>query len=52
MPGLFSKVSKFLSSPEGRRLAQQAQRAAKDPATRRKVTDTVRQLRSRGTTPR
>lgn len=43
--GLFSKVGKFLSSPEGKRVSQQVQRAAKDPATRKKLTDAVSQFR-------
>jgi hypothetical protein len=46
--GLISKVGAFLKSPEGKRLSQQAQRAAKDPATRRKLTDAVSQLRGKG----
>ena len=48
MAGLISKVGAFLKSPEGKRLSQQAQRAAKDPATRRKLTDAVSQLRGKG----
>jgi hypothetical protein len=46
--GLVGKVGAFLKSPEGKRLTQQVQRAAKDPATRRKLTDAVSQLRGRG----
>jgi hypothetical protein len=41
--GLMSKVTRFLSSPEGKRLtseaARRAQALAKDPATRQKVAD-------------
>ncbi|WP_432523541.1 hypothetical protein [Kineococcus sp. SYSU DK006] len=47
MAGLVGKVGKFLASPQGRRLAEQVQRAAKDPATRRRITDAVSQLRSK-----
>jgi hypothetical protein len=46
--GLLSKVTKFLSSPEGKRLtseaARRAQAMAKDPATRQKVADARRRL--------
>jgi hypothetical protein len=37
MASLFSKLSKFARSPQGRALANQATRAAKDPKTRRQV---------------
>jgi hypothetical protein len=40
---LFNKVSKFARSPQGRRMADQAMRAAKDPKTKRQI----QQLRSR-----
>ncbi|WP_432482444.1 hypothetical protein [Kineococcus esterisolvens] len=50
--GLLGKVTKFLSTPRGRRIAQEATRraqaAAKDPATRRKIDAAVSQLRRRG----
>ncbi|WP_170127168.1 hypothetical protein [Kineococcus rhizosphaerae] len=52
MAGLVGKLGAFLKSPEGKRLSQQVQRAAKDPATRRKLTDAVAQLRGKGTTGR
>ncbi|WP_432541753.1 hypothetical protein [Kineococcus sp. SYSU DK002] len=45
MAGLVGKLGQFLKSPEGRRVAQQAQRALKDPATRRKLTDAVSKFR-------
>ena len=48
MAGLVGKVGNFLKSPEGKRLSQQVQRAAKDPATRRKLTDAVAQFRGKG----
>ena len=48
MAGLFSKVTRFLSSPEGKRLtsqaAKRAQAMAKDPATRQKVADARRRI--------
>jgi hypothetical protein len=46
--GLVGKVGKFLKSPEGKRLSQQVQRAAKDPATRKKLTDAVSQFTGKG----
>ncbi|WP_432536550.1 hypothetical protein [Kineococcus arenarius] len=50
--GLLGKVTRFMSTPQGRRLTQQAARrvqaAAKDPATRRKIDAAVSQLRRRG----
>lgn len=52
MPSLFSTVSKFLASPAGKQLAQRAQRAAKDPATRKKIGETVNQVRGRMGKPR
>ncbi|ABS02045.1 hypothetical protein Krad_0556 [Kineococcus radiotolerans SRS30216 = ATCC BAA-149] len=48
MAGLISKVGAFLKSPEGKRVTQQVQRAAKDPATRRKLTEAVSQFRGKG----
>lgn len=48
MPGLFSQVAKFARSPQGRRLTQQAMRAAKDPATRKRLDDARRKVMSRG----
>jgi hypothetical protein len=40
---LISKVAKFAKTPQGRRLADQAVRAAKDPKTKRQMV----QLRNR-----
>jgi hypothetical protein len=37
MASLFSKLSKFARSKQGRTLADQAMRAAKDPKTRKQV---------------
>jgi hypothetical protein len=34
---LLSKVAKFARSPQGRRLADQAVRAARDPKTKRQI---------------
>ncbi|MEZ0166406.1 hypothetical protein AB2L27_16715 [Kineococcus sp. LSe6-4] len=45
MAGLVGKLGQFLKSPEGQRVAQQAQRALKDPATRRTLTDAVSKFR-------
>ncbi|WP_166605985.1 hypothetical protein [Kineococcus siccus] len=48
MAGLFSKVTRFLSTPEGKRLTSEATRRAqamaKDPATRQKIADARRRL--------
>jgi hypothetical protein len=41
-PSLMSRVAQFARSPQGRRLAGQATRAARDPKTRRQL-DQVRQ---------
>jgi len=48
---MLNKVTKFLSSPQGRKLAQQATRMAKDPATRKKVDDAVSGVRKRFAKP-
>ncbi|WP_432510357.1 hypothetical protein [Kineococcus sp. SYSU DK001] len=48
MAGLVGKVGAFLKSPQGRQLSQQVQRAAKDPATRKKLTDAVARFRGGG----
>jgi hypothetical protein len=37
MASLFSKISKFARSKQGRQLTDQAVRAAKDPKTRKQV---------------
>ncbi|GAA4846129.1 MULTISPECIES: hypothetical protein [Actinomycetospora] len=39
MPGLFSKVSEFLKSPQGRKYTDQAKRYASDPKNRQKAQD-------------
>jgi hypothetical protein len=47
-PSLLSKVAQFARSPQGRRLAGQATRAARDPKTRRQVEQVRRRLTERG----
>jgi hypothetical protein len=37
MPSLVNRVAKFARSPQGRRLADQAVRAARDPKTKRQI---------------
>jgi hypothetical protein len=37
MAGLMSKVAKFARSPQGRKMADQAKRAASDPKNRAKI---------------
>jgi len=37
MPGLFDRVGRFARSPQGKRLMQKAQQAARDPKTRRRI---------------
>jgi hypothetical protein len=48
-PKLMSSVTKFARSPQGRRLADQAVRAAKDPKTKRQIEQVrARLMKSRG----
>ncbi len=47
MAGMFGKLSQFARSPKGRELTEKAQRAAKDPATRRKIADARNRLAKR-----
>ena len=47
-PSLLSKVTQFARSPQGRRLAGQAARAAKDPKTRRQIEQVRARLSKRG----
>ena len=37
MAGLMSKVARFAASPQGRRMADKAKRAASDPKNREKI---------------
>ena len=47
-PSLLNKVAQFARSPQGRRLAGQAARAARDPKRRRQVEQVRRRLVQRG----
>ena len=47
-PSLMSKVAQFARSPQGRRIAGQATRAARDPRTRRQLEQVRRRLTQRG----
>jgi hypothetical protein len=51
MPGLFDKVTKLARTPQGRRLAEQAQQMAKDPKNREKIAQLRSRLGRRGTPP-
>ena len=44
MAGLMGRLAKLARSPQGQKLAGQAKRAAKDPATRRKIDDARRRF--------
>jgi hypothetical protein len=48
MPSLFSKISEFAKSKQGRELADKAVAAAKDPKTRKQIEDVGRKLMSGG----
>jgi hypothetical protein len=45
---LISKVSKLARSPQGRQLADQAMRKAKDPKTKRQIESVRTKLMQRG----
>ena len=47
-PSLLSKVAQFARSPQGRRMANQAVRAARDPKTRRQIDQVRARLAQRG----
>lgn len=47
MAGLLSKAARFASSPQGRRLADQAKRYASDPKNRAKVEQYRKKLANR-----
>jgi hypothetical protein len=51
MPGLFSKATKFLSSPQGRKLIDKAKDAADDPKNRAKIEEAAQKLRRKGGQP-
>jgi hypothetical protein len=44
---LFSRISRFARSPQGRRMTQQAMSYARSPQGKRKLADVRRQLASR-----
>jgi hypothetical protein len=44
---LISRVTSFARSPQGRRLTEQAKKAAKDPNTRRKIEQARNRLAKR-----
>ena len=46
-PSLLSRVTQFARSPQGRRLAGNAVRAARDPRTRRQIEQVRRRLTQR-----
>ena len=46
MPSLFSRISEFAKSKQGRELADKAVTAAKDPKTRKQIEDVGRKLMS------
>lgn len=48
MPGLFSKISEFLKSPQGRKYTDQAKRYAQDPKNRQKAQDALNKFRGKG----
>ena len=47
-PSLLNRVAKFARSPQGRRLADQAVRAARDPKTKRQIEHVRARLMERG----
>ena len=47
-PSLMSRVAQFARSPQGRRLAGQATRAARDPRARRQIEQVRKRLTQRG----
>ena len=48
MPGLFSKVSAFLKSPQGRKYTDRAKRYASDPKNRQKAQGMLNKFRGKG----
>ena len=51
MAGLFGKVAKFASSPQGRNLINKAKDAADDPKNRAKIEQAAAKLRRKGGQP-
>ena len=50
-PSLLSRVTQFARSPQGRRLADQAMRRARDPKTRRQIEQVRARLANRRRPP-
>ena len=48
MAGLFSKVARFASSPQGRAAIEKAKAAANDPRNRAKIDEAVAKVRQKG----
>ena len=51
MPGLFSKVARFASSPQGQRAIAKARQAAGDPKNRAKINGLVSKVQRKGGQP-
>lgn len=49
MASLFSKVARFASSPQGRRLVNQAKEFARDPRRQAQAKEALAKLRARST---
>ncbi|MEU4739978.1 hypothetical protein AB0G02_05855 [Actinosynnema sp. NPDC023658] len=47
MASLFSKISAFARSPQGRRVAEQVKQAARDPRNKAKAQELMRKFRKR-----
>ena len=47
MPSLISRIARFASSPQGRRMTAQAKRYASDPKNRAKIDEARRRLTER-----
>ena len=48
MPGMMERIKQFARSPQGRRVAEQARRAAADPRRRAQAQRLLGRLRGRG----
>jgi hypothetical protein len=44
---LLNRISKFATSPQGRKLTEQAKKVASDPETKRKIEDARQRLTKR-----
>ena len=51
MAGLFSKVARFASSPQGQRAIAKARAAASDPKNRAKINEMVTKVQRKGGQP-